>query len=184
MDVNWEMLVSEAVTQLIKIFVPVLIVLVLKWCVEIWKKLNEKNPELANLIAYAAQVGYAAAEDYFRNVKSASGEDKMVYAISRAQEYLLNAGESVDDEVIKDSITQFGVNNQRFSWTKPTFSLAALLQNEEKDNESGDADHLCVGNCGDSDHADSNTCGEQPAGSDQEAAADEDGERLPTLDED
>ena len=81
MDVDWNALIGEAASQMIKILVPVLVVLVLKWIVEIYKKLSEKNPELAKLVAYAAQIGYAAAEDYFRNIKSATGTDKMNYAI-------------------------------------------------------------------------------------------------------
>lgn len=177
MEVDWNVLVNEAVTQLIKIFVPVLVVLVCKWIVEIWKKLSEKNPQLAKLIAYAAQMGYAAAEDYFRNISSANGEDKMTYALFRAKEYLTNLGAKLPDEdVLKDAITEYGVTNYKFSWAKPTHSLADLLQIEEEDDEPGAADHLCVGDHRDDHNGDRDQSCDGSAGSAQEPAEDKDGE--------
>lgn len=179
MDVNWEMLLSSAVEQLIKIFVPVFLVLILKWCVEIWKKLSEKNPDLARLIAYAAQIGYAAAEDYFRTKAGITGEDKMVYAISRAKEYLSNAGVSIPDEdVIRDSITQYGLANYKFTWAKPTFNIADMLgpmSTEEGDvNEPSLADYYSSRYSDNGHHTDRDQSGQQSAGRDQEAAADKD----------
>ena len=136
--------------------------------------LREKNPELAKLLAFAAQMGYAAAEDYFRNIRSANGEDKMNYAIFRAKEYLSNLGSKIPDEdVIKDAITQYGVTNYKFSWAKPTHPLSDFLQIEEEDDEPGDADHLCVGADRDCDHADRDAIRERPAGSDQADAEDQ-----------
>ena len=187
MDVDWNTLMGEAASQMIKIFVPVLVVLVLKWIVEIWKKLSEKNPELAKLIAYAAQIGYAAAEDYFRNIKSATGTDKMEYAIFRAKEYLNAAGLYIDEDILKDSITQYGVTNYKFSWTRPTFDLpdAARIiipeagqdpeEEEEDDREPADADHMCVGDCGNGADFDRDKSCERTAGSDQADAKDKDG---------
>lgn len=187
MDVDWNALIGEAASQMIKIFVPVLVVLVLKWVVEIWKKLSEKNPELAKLIAYAAQIGYAAAEDYFRNIKSATGADKMQYAIFRAKDYLDAAGLHVDEDILKDSITQYGVTNYKFSWTKPTIDLSEVAkmiipeagqdpeEEEEDDREPADANHLCVGDSGNGADPDRNESCEQPAGSDKADAKNEDG---------
>lgn len=187
MDVDWNALIGEAASQMIKILVPVLVVLALKWIVEIWKKLSEKNPELAKLIAYAAQIGYAAAEDYFRNIKTATGADKMNFAIFRAKDYLDAAGLHVDDDILKDSITQYGVSNFRFSWTKPTFDLSEPIklvfpeagqdpeEEEEDDREPADADNLCVGNCGNGADLDRNQSGEQPTGSDQADAKNQNG---------
>jgi hypothetical protein len=177
MDVDWNTLVNEAVMQMIKIFVPVLVVLVCKWLVEIWKKLSEKNPELAKLLAYAAQMGYAAAEDYFRNISSAEGDDKMTYAIFRAKEYLSNLGAKVPDEdVIKDAITEYGVTHYKFSWAKPTHPLTDLLMIEEEDDEPGASDHLCVGDHRDDHNCDCDKSSDGSAGSAQVNAEDKDRE--------
>lgn len=176
MEVDWNALVGEAVSQLIKIFVPVLIVLVLKWIIEIYKKLKESNPQLAKLLAYAAETGYAAAEDYFRKFKTVNGEDKMVYAISRAKEYLDNVGVSIPDEdVIKDAITQYGVSNYKFSWTKPMFPLSDLVIKEVRNDGQCAADHLCVRDHHDDPDSDHHAGSQQPAGPDQEAAENKDG---------
>lgn len=179
MDVNWEMLVHTAAMELMKIFVPVIVVLVAKWIVEIIKKLSEKNPGVAQLIAYAAKLGYAAAEEYFRNLKEATGEDKMTYAIFRASDYLSNVGVSIDRDVLKDAITDYGVNEFKFSWTKPTIEdLFGKIEKPEDglDPEEAEEDHepgVTVNRSDGSDrddlNADRNKGGEQPAGSDQGA---------------
>jgi len=183
MDVDWSALAGEAVTQMIKIFVPVLVVLVCKWIVEIYKELSEKNPMAAEIVAYAARLGYAAAEDYFRDLKTATGEDKMTYAIHRAAEYLSNAGISLGHDVLRDAITQYGVANYKFSWVKPTFDLMidppsdlkpdADDMEEEDDGEPIDADHMCVRYSNDDHHADNHENREQSDGSDQGIPADQ-----------
>ena len=139
-------------TEVLKIMVPVLVVLVLKWIIEIWKKLKEKHPEIAELIAYAAQLGYAAAEEYFRN-EEASGEEKMGYAIDRAGNYLETVGVHIDTDVIRDAITRYGVNEFKFTWArKPIAEMFKEMNNEEEmDHEPDNADDLCVG-CDHDDH--------------------------------
>lgn len=185
MEVNWNELTIEAVRELLKIFIPVLVMLILKWGVEIWKKLKEKNPDIAKLIAYAAKLGYAAAEDYFRK-KTATGEAKMAYAISRAAEYLSNVDVTVDQDVLKDAITDYGVSEYKFSWVKPNIDL--ILPNlgkveeepededteeeDEPDHEPGAADYMRVRNPWYDHNADSDQSGKQSAGSDQGTAED------------
>lgn len=185
MDVNWEMLVHTAAMEMMKIFVPVIVVLVAKWIVEIIKKLSEKNPGVAQLIAYAAKLGYAAAEDYFRNLKEATGEDKMTYAIFRASDYLSNVGVSIDRDVLKDAITDYGVNEIKFSWVKP--SIEDLFwkigkpedgldpEEAEEVHEPGIADYFGSRDFDNGHNADRDQSGQQSAGRDQETAADEDG---------
>lgn len=162
MEVNWNDIAGQVMTEVLRILVPVLVVLVLKWIVEIWKHLKEKHPELAELISYAAQLGYAAAEEYFRN-REATGEDKMVYAISRASDYLNTVGINIDVDVIRDAITRYGVNDYKFTWTHSR--IAEMLKDmksdpekedpEEKDDgedhESADTNDLCLG-CDHNDH--------------------------------
>ena len=117
MDVNWNVLLSDLITQILRIFIPVLIALVLKWGAEIWMRIKEDRPNLAEVLQIAARIGYAAAESYANSYPS-TGEDKMEYAISRAEEYLKELGYSIDLHVIRDAINDYGVSTWRFSWVK------------------------------------------------------------------
>ena len=185
MEVNWEMLIQTAAQELMKIFIPVFVVLLLKWLVEIWKKLKEKNPELGSLIAYAAQLGYAAAEEYFRDMPGKTGADKMNYAISRGAEYLQNVGVYVDEDVLRDTINEYGVANFKFSWTKPTLKDLFGTEEEEnpeagldpdeteEENEPSAAGDMRIGSVHDDHNADHQQSCEQPDGSDQESAKSE-----------
>ena len=121
---DWKMILSELITQFLRILMPVAIALILKWASELWLKFREKNPDLADLIAYAGRVGYAAAEEYAEKVDGISSEQKMIYALGRANEYLKTFGLNIDIDVIKDAIIQYGVNECQFSWTqKPLLEL-------------------------------------------------------------
>lgn len=185
MEVDWNVLIGEAVTQLIRIFVPVAVVLCFRWVVQIWKQIKEKHPEIAELIAYAARVGYAAAEEEYRNYPAAAGGDKMAFALYRAEDYLKACGVKISDEVMRDAIHEYGVDNYKFSWTQP--NMADLLADirkaeeaageevsEEEENDEPDlTDHLRVGNLWDDHNADHNQSGERPAGSNQRNAEDQ-----------
>ena len=190
MEVNWNEIAGQVMTEVLKILVPVLAVLILKWIVEIWKQLKEKHPELAELIAYAAQLGYAAAEEYFRN-REVTGEDKMTYAISRASEYLHSFGINIDVDVIRDCINRYGVNEYKFSWArKPIAEIFEgmksdpdkedpedITNEEEKDHEPVDADDLCLGSDHDDNDADHLEAGEPAVRPGEGLAEAEDGER-------
>ena len=41
MEVNWNEIAGQVMTEVLRILIPVLVVLVLKWIVEIWKQLKE-----------------------------------------------------------------------------------------------------------------------------------------------
>ena len=132
---DWKMILSELITQFLRIILPVCIALILKWASELWLKFRETNPDLADLISFAAKVGYAAAEEYAVQHEGTTSEEKMDYALSRAEEYLKTFGLKIDMGVIKDAIIQYGVNNYQFSWTqKPILELLST----EGEEETGD----------------------------------------------
>ena len=147
MKVDWNVLIGEAVTQLIRIFVPVAVVLCFRWVVQIWKQIKEKHPEIAELIAYAARVGYAAAEEEYRNYPAAAGGDKMAFALYRAEDYLKACGVKVNDDVLRDAIHEYGIDNYKFSWTKP--NIADVLADIRKAEDSSADLVLLDGGTGD-----------------------------------
>ena len=185
MEVNWNEIAGQVMTEVLRILIPVLVVLVLKWIVEIWKQLKEKHPELAELIAYAAQLGYAAAEEYFRN-QEATGEDKMLYAISRASDYLDTVGIHIDVDVIRDAINRYGVNEYRFTWARSPIAdmFNVMKTKDEEDHEPADANDLCLGRDHDDHDADHLEAGEPTVRSSERLAAEEIGERAADDDQD
>lgn len=116
MNVVWSDVIGELVTAILKIMVPICITLLLKWGAELYKKIREGNPQLADLIKYAAQLGYAAAEEFFRNDENATGSKKLEHAISEAEQYLKQFNVKVDLNVVKDAIIAYGVENYKFNW--------------------------------------------------------------------
>ena len=119
MEIDWKVLVGDAITQMLRIFLPVCIALVLKWAGELWLKIKASRPDIAKVIEMAAELGYSAAEDYFRGKCNPTGEEKMTYAIQHAEAYIKETtGIDVDVDIIRDAITNFGVEWQKFSWTK------------------------------------------------------------------
>lgn len=116
--IDWKVLLGEALTQMLRIFLPVALALTLKWLVDVWQKIKAKNPRLAEALSIAAEVGYSAAEEHFRNAKGVDGGEKMLYAIKRAQAYLETLGLNINLEVIRDQIATYGYTYKAFSWTK------------------------------------------------------------------
>lgn len=130
MEVNWNVLLGDLITQLLRIFIPVLVALVLKWAAEIWLRIQEDKPELAEVLMLAARIGYAAAEEYAKN-NFCSGDDKMDVAIARAEEYLKELGWNVDLHVIRDAINDYGVSNWKFTWVKDAAGWNIPPEDEE-----------------------------------------------------
>jgi len=183
MEVNWNDVMSQVTAEVLKIMIPILVVVVLKWISEVWLRLKEQHPEIAELISYSAQLGYASAEDFFRKYKAATGEDKMEFAVRHAQDFLNENGISVDEDVVKDAITSYGVSNYKFSWTQSDmFEKFGIRKEQKESEEETEVDHgtsvagdLRLWSVYDHRNADPDEGSEQPAGSGESAAAEENG---------
>lgn len=141
MEVNWNQVVGDLLTQMLRILLPVALMLFLKWAAEFWRQIHAKNPKLAELLERAGAVGYAAAEEYFRGGYGSTPSEKMEYALRHANEYLKTLGLHVDLNVIRDAIVQYGVANYKFSWTKaPLFEFAESLKPESESEEEKEDD--------------------------------------------
>ena len=140
--IDWKDIAGELITQFLRIMIPVVIVLCLKWFSEIWSKLKEKNPKLAELIAIAGEIGYCAAEEYFRG-ENISGYEKMNFALARADEYLKTLGINIKLDVIRDAIIDYGITNYKFTWVKrknmeDIIRLDEIESKEEKESSEED----------------------------------------------
>lgn len=116
MEIDWNLIMGETLTQLLKIFIPVFIALIIHWIGDFYTKLKATNPDLAQAIALAAAIGYSSAEEYFRDNLTADGKDKEDYAIEHAQDFMNELGIHVELSVIRDAIINYGVNNKLFTW--------------------------------------------------------------------
>ena len=115
MEVDWNVVTGEIITNVLKILIPVCVALVLKWAGEFWTRLKEQKPDLAEVLSYAARTAVFAAEQIF---PEGHGEDKKAYAIEAVERYLYERGFAVDVHVIEDAIeaTVFSALN---SWKNP-----------------------------------------------------------------
>ena len=131
MEVDWNLVLSEAITQALRIMLPVCIALVLKWAGELWLKIKQDHPHVEWAVETAAEIGYAAAEEYFKGV-SGEGVSKLDYAVESAQNYLREVyGLKVDLLAVKDAIIKYGVENKLFSWQTPKEMNGTATENPE-----------------------------------------------------
>ena len=107
--VDWNVVLGELITQGLRILLPVGIALILKWATELWLKVKEQKPEIAELLQYAVAVATRAAEQEFGGKH---GEEKKQYAIEFVQKYLAENGVKVDVSVIASAIESavYGMN--------------------------------------------------------------------------
>lgn len=101
MEIDWNVITGELVTATLKILLPVGVALILKWGAELWLKVKESRPELAQMLEYAARTAVFAAEQVFG---SGHGAEKRDYAIEFMTNYLLERGVKVNVDVIVGAI--------------------------------------------------------------------------------
>ena len=115
MEIDWKVVLGECTTQVLKIVLPFLVALILKWGAELWLKIQKEQPELSKVLSYAAFMAVSAAEQIFG---SGHGEEKKEYAIQVAQEYLKERNISVNVEVIANAIESAVFNTLNYGMTK------------------------------------------------------------------
>ena len=102
-NVDWNVITGQVITAVLKIVLPVLVALILKWGAEIWIKIKGEHPDLAEILSYAVNIAVEAAEQIFGEGK---GAEKKQYAIEVVKKYLAEFGLTVDVDVIADAIEQ------------------------------------------------------------------------------
>lgn len=99
--VDWSVIVGDVITQVLRVIIPVLVALVLKWAVEVWAKVKTEKPDLAAVLDYAVDLAVHAAEQIFGE---GAGEQKKAYAIEAVERFLAERGVFIDVDVIADAI--------------------------------------------------------------------------------
>lgn len=128
MEINWNAITGELITAMLKVLLPVCVALVLKWGAELWLKIKESRPDLAQILSYAARTAVFAAEQM---IGSGHGAEKREYAIEFMQNYLSERGISVNIDVVIGAV-ESAVWTYLNCW-KGSSELAA----DEQDPEGG-----------------------------------------------
>lgn len=94
-------LLSKILQILLETALPILISAGAGWmigkCIEIFKKVKDKNPELYEILNVVSRKAVEAAEQIFGGEK---GEEKKKYAINVIEKYLAAKGITLDVDVI------------------------------------------------------------------------------------
>lgn len=101
MEVDWNVVAGEVMTQILKVVIPVFVALIIKWAVELYHKLRTEQPEWIPVLEYAAELAVLAAEQIFGE---GHGDEKKKYAIETIEAILEEKGFHLDVSVIDDAI--------------------------------------------------------------------------------
>ena len=101
MDVDWNVIAGEIMTQALRVLVPLFVAMIIKWAIEIYHLIKAQQPEWVPVLEYAAQLAVLAAEQIFGD---GQGAEKKQYAIKTIQRILAENGIHIDLNVIEDAI--------------------------------------------------------------------------------
>jgi len=115
--VDWNSIVGDAVTQVLRVLVPVLIALIIKWAIQVYSQIQKDQPDFANVLQTAVNQAVMAAEQV---MKTEDGKRKKEYAIASVQDFLAQKGIVIDISVIEDAIeaTVYSLHRENFFLTK------------------------------------------------------------------
>ena len=95
-------LFSKMLQAVLEVALPMLAASATGWligkCIEIFKKLRDKNPELYEILTVVSHKAVEAAEQIFGSGK---GEEKLQYAMDIVEKYLKAKGITLDLKVIR-----------------------------------------------------------------------------------
>ena len=99
--VDWNSVIGECLTQILRILLPLAIALIIKWAVELYQRIKSEAPEWAPVLEYAAETAVLAAEQIYGD---GHGSEKKQYAVNTIARILADAGISINVAVIEDAI--------------------------------------------------------------------------------
>lgn len=117
MEVDWNVILGELMTQVLRVVIPVLVALIAKWAIQVYELIKENQPDFALVLQTAVNQAVIAAEQM---MQTEEGQKKKEYAIASVQDYLAQKGMIVDVGVIEDAIeaTVYSLHRENFFLTK------------------------------------------------------------------
>ena len=101
MEIDWNAVTGEIMTQILKVVIPLFVAMVIKWAVELYHKLKTEQPEWIPVLEYAAELAVLAAEQIYGD---GHGAEKKKYAIETIQHILAEKGFQINLDIIDDAI--------------------------------------------------------------------------------
>jgi hypothetical protein len=114
---NWNEILGELMTQLLRVLIPVLVALVAKWAIQLYEEIKKSQPDFAEVLQTAVNIAVMSAEQM---MQTEDGQAKKEYAIASVQDYLAQKGMIIDVGVIEDAIeaTVYSLHRENFFLTK------------------------------------------------------------------
>ena len=115
--IDWSVIIGDAVTQILRVLIPVCVAMVLKWAIQLYGQIKKAQPEFGVILQTAVNQAVMAAEQM---MKTEEGQKKKEYAIASVQDYLAQHGMVIDVSVIEDAIeaTVYSLHRENFFLTK------------------------------------------------------------------
>ena len=117
MEVNWNVIIGEAVTQILRVVIPVCVALIAKWAIQLYQQIKKEQPDFGQVLQTAVNIAVMSAEQM---MQTEEGQKKKEYAIASVQDYLAQKGMVIDVSVIEDAIeaTVYSLHRENFFLTK------------------------------------------------------------------
>lgn len=114
---NWNEILGELMTQLLRVLIPVLVALIAKWAIQLYEEIKKNQPDFAQVLQTAVNIAVMSAEQM---LQTEDGRKKKEYAIASVQDYLAQKGMMIDVGVIEDAIeaTVYSLHRENFFLTK------------------------------------------------------------------
>ena len=115
--IEWNVLLGELMTQLLRVLIPVFVALIAKWAIQLYEEIKKNQPDFALVLQTAVNQAVIAAEQM---MQTEDGQRKKQYAIASVQDYLAQKGMIIDVSVIEDAIeaTVYSLHRENFFLTK------------------------------------------------------------------
>lgn len=116
MVVDWNVIIGEAITQFLRVLVPVCVALIAKWAIQLYQQIKKDQPDFAQVLQTAVNQAVIAAEQM---MGTEEGQKKKEYAIASVQDFLAQKGLIIDVGVIEDAIeaTVYTLHRENFFLT-------------------------------------------------------------------
>lgn len=114
---EWNVILGELMTQLLRVLIPVLVALIAKWAIQLYEEIKKNQPDFGQVLQTAVNIAVMSAEQM---LQTEDGRKKKEYAIASVQDYLAQKGMMIDVGVIEDAIeaTVYSLHRENFFLTK------------------------------------------------------------------
>ena len=116
MEVDWNLILGDLMTQFLRVLIPVLIALIAKWAIQVFEMIKQNQPDFALVLQTAVNQAVIAAE---QTLQTEDGQAKKEYAKKAVQDFLAQKGMMIDVSVIEDAIeaTVYTLHRENFFLT-------------------------------------------------------------------